>query len=454
MKKEDIKSAYSESTDGFHHSVMNALYHLDDKATAKHRTKKKIMKVALVFAVAAAVGTTTVASATGFFGLFTKPVGNYGVNISTDNSTAPEDEPERAYNCNIKADYLPEGFVPRSGPGYVISHLNDNYYSDCWYFMAFAYKSETYNRTEGYIIDTEETEFNGHRAVITTKKPSENSDRISYVVTEYFDDEKIVLRFQFIGLTDAKKYFEPDHDEMLKIVNGISIEMLDKDVYIDHGSYGGGSPVSDYDTYDLVQEGAGENCVVGKSYTDTVADYDGEETQLTYKVVSITEQDTAGELSKEDFYEAGVGISLYDKFFDENGKFISEYTVDELDKLGDGISSLSQTHKRTYTKKFYCVKLELTADKDIENICRVLSTDAFGISSEGELFRYTDNGQIDPIADTGVNNEKIGIKKGETIVIYSGFVTDTDVENDVRFVIKTANGIEDTAKLSLFEITK
>ena len=70
------------------------------------------------------------------------------------------------------------------------------------------------------------------------------------------------------------------------------------------------------------------------------------------------------------------------------------------------------------------------------------------------MFRYKDNAQVDLIACTGSNSEKTSVKKGETIVIYSGFVTDTDLESDVHFVIKTANDTNETAKLSLFKITK
>ena len=65
MKKDDLQNIYGEVPAGFHHSVMNALCHLDEKAEVKHRSNKKVLKVVLVCALISAIGVAAVASASG-----------------------------------------------------------------------------------------------------------------------------------------------------------------------------------------------------------------------------------------------------------------------------------------------------------------------------------------------------------------------------------------------------
>ncbi len=234
--KKNIKLAYGEPTPAFHHKVMNTLYHLDDKKAAKHSSGKRVLKAVPVCALIAAVGTTTVAASTGFFGLFTKPVGKYGVNITAESQTSLQSSDseetaiyQTARDISIHTAYVPEGFVANEYSGQTYGYLDDNVYSDSRYFQIFAYNSENYNRTERNVIETEETEFNGHSAVISKRKLSETSDHIEYVVTEKFDDKKIVLRCVFSGEAYNNKYFEPAGTVKSRLSKGRTLlkEILD-----------------------------------------------------------------------------------------------------------------------------------------------------------------------------------------------------------------------------------
>lgn len=64
MKKDDLQNIYGEVPAGFHHSVMNALCHLDEKAEVKHRSNKKVLKVVLVCALISAIGVAEVTAVT------------------------------------------------------------------------------------------------------------------------------------------------------------------------------------------------------------------------------------------------------------------------------------------------------------------------------------------------------------------------------------------------------
>ena len=449
MKKEDLRTAYNEPSDGFHHSVMNALYHLDDKKSAKHRSGRRVMKVALVCALIAAVGTTTVAASTGFFGLFAKPVGKYGVNITAESQTSLQSSDlEETENYQIVRDisihtaYVPEGFVANEYNGQTYGYYEDNVFSDSWYFMFFAYDSETYNRTEGSVIENEETEFNGHSAVISKKKLSENSDHIEYVVTEKFDDEKIVLRCVFSGEAYNKKYFEPDRNEILRIMEGVSITRTEVPESQTDGGYSY-APIADTYSSDLLKSGKARPGKLGETFKATVADYESEEVSLDIKVVSVSDVKNDEGLDRDEFYSAGPKINLHDKYFDKDGNLISEVKVEEPLEYGDGIDKLNKTVSKTYHRHIYNVKIEITADKDIKDLYRVFGLDGFGYSDEGKAYKSGSKGNVEEIGFTGCNAESFPLEKGQTKVISCLIYADEETGNDPCIGITTANGNTD-----------
>lgn len=456
MKKENLQNLYGKPSDGFHHSVMNALYHLDDKKKASHASGKRVMRIALVCALVAAVGTGTAAAATGLFGLFSKPVGTYGVNITAESNQSSQSEETEIYqtanDIRISTSYVPEGFVAHEYNGQTYGYFDDNIYSDNWYFMIFAYDSETYNKTETKVIENEETEFNGHSAVISKRKLSESNDRIEYVVTEKFDDEKIVLRCVFSGEAQNKKYFEPDRSEILRIMEGISIARTEASANNNYDSYSDTSPIADIYPHDLINTDKSKTGTVGTPVTVKVADYDSEEASLDIKVVSISDRTTAEGFAKEDFFSAGPTMNLYDYFFDKDGNLIQEITVEKQVEPGDGIDTLGKTVSKTFHRHLYNVKVEITADKDIEELFHVFRFEAFGLSNEGEIYGSSLNGTVEIIGYSGSNGEQLNLEKGKTLVMNCMVYADEETGNDPCFGIITANGNTDEAEMTYYRI--
>lgn len=459
MKKENMKNAYGTPSDGFHHKVMNTLYHLDDKKAKKYVYSKRIMRVALVCAVTGAIAFTAAAASTGFFGLNSKSVGKYGVNITTtsdaNESTVLDDDHMNYHDVDIciKDGYLPQGFetrTPGGKGGFFSAYLDGNIFSESWYFYIIAYKAEDYNITDKFVVKTEETEFNGHKAVINTKKISEESDRVTYIVTEYFDEENTILRAEFHGDLGATKYFEPDYDEMLRIMENISIERVPLGE-IEFDNYNSYSVVSGYFLDDLIMKGKTRYGTVGTPETVKTADYCFEESELTFKVLSITEQTTAEGFDRMDFLSPDDKSTAYDFFFDKNGNFISEYTYQKVDEYGDGLNSLSQTHEETCTRKFYRAQIEFTAvDADIENIYHIVNVDACGIRPDGDAYKGDeDKSLVELIADK-VSSSRIN--KGETVVLDLGFFVDTEAENEACISITVANDYASDAQAVIYRV--
>ncbi len=463
MKKEEMKTAYGTPSDEFRHSVMNTLYHLDDNKTAKYTSRKRAIKVILVCAVIAVAGTTTVAAATNFFGLFSKPVGQYGVAISTS-SIAPEDNTEDqeqdfiapvSHDYIVRMGYTPEGFVPFESNGYTNAYLNGNQYSDSWFFMSFAYEADSYSRTEKSVINSEETEFNGHQALIVTKKSSENNDHITYIVTERFEEENIVLRCEFDGRAYNGSYFEPDRDEMLRIMEGITLEKSDDKANSSRQSTYEKGPLSDVYPSDLIEAGKSSFGEIGKAYTEMTANYyDEAEKALTFKVISVTEQKNAGDFKKADFSSAGEGISLYDKYFDEDGNLKSDQTVTVIDQHGDGVSSLTKTHEETIHRHFYRVQVEVTADQDIDPLYTVYKLYPFAMDNDDQLY-YERNGNTIELIGTSLSDEDpFKLEKEKTLVISYAVIADEEVLPDFCVGVMTGNGLTDEAELRIFRITE
>ena len=109
MKTEDLQNAYTNPPEDFHNAVLSSLYKLDTKAPARYK-KRRVMRVAVVCAIVAALGSfTAVAAATNFFGLFSEPVGKFGLHVGvTEEATASASETLKA--VKMKFGYMTEGF--------------------------------------------------------------------------------------------------------------------------------------------------------------------------------------------------------------------------------------------------------------------------------------------------------------------------------------------------------
>ena len=89
MRTEDLQNAYPNPPEDFHNAVLSSLYKLDAQSPVRYK-KRRVMRVAVVCAIVAALGSfTVVAAATNFFGLFSEPVGKFGLHVGvTEEATA------------------------------------------------------------------------------------------------------------------------------------------------------------------------------------------------------------------------------------------------------------------------------------------------------------------------------------------------------------------------------
>lgn len=218
MKTEDLQNAYPNPPEDFHNAVFSSLCKLDAQSPVRYR-KRRVMRVAVVCAIVAAFGSfTVVAAATNFFGLFSEPVGKFGLHVGvTEEATASASETLKA--VKMKFGYMTEGFeaLPNMS-SHVSKFQNINAENgECFSFSVVPAKDFDY--TETYIIDSEETVVNGHKLIITTRQMTEGGE-VDYGATMYFEDwGYVVWSFAYNG---AEK------DELLKIMQNLSLEE-DKD---------------------------------------------------------------------------------------------------------------------------------------------------------------------------------------------------------------------------------
>ena len=218
MRTEDLQNAYPNPPEDFHNAVLSSLYKLDAQSPVRYK-KRRVMRVAVVCAIVAALGSfTVVAAATNFFGLFSEPVGKFGLHVGvTEEATASTSDSLKA--VKMKFGYMTEGFeaLPNMS-SHVSKFQNINAENgECFSFSVVPAKDFDY--TETYIIDSEETVVNGHKLIITTRQMTEGGE-VDYGATMYFEDwGYVVWSFAYNG---AEK------DELLKIMQNLSLEE-DKD---------------------------------------------------------------------------------------------------------------------------------------------------------------------------------------------------------------------------------
>ena len=210
------------------------------------------------------------------------------------------------------------------------------------------------------------------------------------------------------------------------------------------------TPISHYDLDEVLSEGRTTAVTVNKDYTAVVAGDDGVEKNITIKVSSITEQDNAVGLEKDDFDNAGPLINLHDKYFDSNDQLMSSYTLTVTDALGDGINSLTQTHEKTIQRHFYVANVEITAQEAIDDIYSVLSVYGYGMNDSGKRFYDSDDGEVNLIYSSGYYTQpQVSVKAGETVTLKVGMIVDEGVKEKAVMTIMTVNGKAETAAAAI-----
>lgn len=220
--KNEIRSIYGAAPQSFHNMMVDTLDSLDEAAPAKRRNTRHFA----AFAAAAALLCVGAIGANAVMKSFA-PVkeGNYGLNITVGDSSdsepglmtlgTPSNTPEYV---KPNVGYLPEGMY--------FSEQHGKYFSDdetkC---MTIIYQRITEKQTiQDYnVADYEEMTINGHAAMITYSAiPASENDytRTFYI---YFEDMAMLVEgYVTYGLPD---------DELMKIMEGITVEECDSDMY-------------------------------------------------------------------------------------------------------------------------------------------------------------------------------------------------------------------------------
>lgn len=420
MKKldtEKLKSAYPEPPESFHNAVTGALNALDDKKPLKFTKRRTAIRIAAACAAVAVIGTFAVAAAaTDFFGLIATKKGTYGLNVTVESGTASENEYKR---MNLTFGYLPESYVNSSNyPSWFDYSNGDEYFNAC--------VEHTNSFDEDYlnVIDTVETEYDGHKTLFITFKEAENTDKLYYVSLKYFDEYKRLIRCSCT-----------DFEELKKITAKIGLEPAPDDqpapdVVEDANDYYYDGAILDYDRDDYGFRDAFlsnkiKEAKIGESIELKAADYDEEPATVKAKVKSIIEQDNADGLEKNGFIVLGKAETTFDHYFNADGSLIKEntytkYEGNDEDHLGTAVEITDKEH-------FYVAEIELTSDKDIDDLNKSFLTNVFMFKDRCYYGYSNENSEYALKIYYSKENEKFSLKKGEPVTVKIGFITENDV---------------------------
>ena len=451
MRTEDLQNAYPNPPEDFHNAVLSSLYKLDAQSPVRYK-KRRVMRVAVVCAIVAALGSfTVVAAATNFFGLFSEPVGKFGLHVGvTEEATASTSDSLKA--VKMKFGYMTEGFeaLPNMS-SHVSKFQNINAENgECFSFSVVPAKDFDY--TETYIIDSEETVVNGHKLIITTRQMTEGGE-VDYGATMYFEDwGYVVWSFAYNG---AEK------DELLKIMQNLSLEE-DKDYVPETTS-------ADMVRSDLDLKRREYDWTVNTDFTMHKLGeafqwgHEARSDDFTVKVTSIEEQTGTNGIPSECFNWITDYSLIYSDYFDGNGKLITPYTRhDSTD--ADGVNSQRKTWDTQDDRHFFTATVEITQNTDFPNadfdvmgdFTPVIlikdkngslrhngEEDAYGVMQE-VLY-----GNAATVCSTpGDESNILHMSKGETRTLTYGVVIDDDVMDNayLRFNSQDEQTIDDDAE--------
>lgn len=444
MKTEDLQNAYPSPPEDFHNAVLSSLYKLDTKAPVRYK-KRRVMRVAAVCAIVAAFGSfTAVAAATNFFGLFSEPVGKFGLHVGvTEGATEP------LKHVKMKFGYMTEGFEALPHMSSDVSEFqNINEESgECFSFSVVPAKDFDY--TETYIIDSEETTVNGHKLIITTRQMTEGGE-VDYGAAMYFEDWGYVV--------GGGAYGGADKNELLKIMQNLSL--------VEDTDYVPETTSADMVASDLNIRRREYDWTINTEFTMHKLGeafkwgHEAHSDAFTVKVTSIKEQTGTNGISEE-YWNWTTDYSLiHSDFFDGNGKLLTPYTRHDINE-SDGVNTQRKEWDTEDDRHFYVVTVEITQNSDEEY-------DIFGDFSPVVLIRDKDGsyhhngeedkngvtqriiyGNIDTVLSTpGDEVNVLHMSKGETRTLTYGIVIDDDVMDNayLRFSSQDEQTIDDDAE--------
>lgn len=428
MKQEELKKVYDTPSEEFHDCIVSTLDSLDEVPTlCVHRpATRKIVAVCAAAAVFAAF--TVTAAATDMFGLIAERKGTYGLNVKVENSDTDTAEYQA---MKLKLNYLPESYA--NGKSDSVYYMYEDKTNDT-YFNAKLYYTDQFDYDYTNVVNTEETEINGHKTLIITFKEAENTDKLFYATLKYFDEYHCLVRCN-----------GTDYDELMKITEKAEVEPetdTDTDTktppdVLDGRDYFPWGALSDYANDNegfRIEYFAGRvhKANVGDSIELSVADYEQEAVHVTAKVASVTEKDNVDGLDMGDFIETG-----YSKYFDGAGNLVKQKEETLYENADE--EHLGTARTVTFTRHFYVADIELTAQEDIDDLHKAFGTDVLCIDDENKFFyglETLDYEFVIKIYETSAN-EKISLKKGETTNIKLGFITENDTA-DISYITISA----------------
>lgn len=453
MKPEELKDIYKIPPEDFHNAVLFSLCKLDSESPARYKTRRRALRIAVVCAVAAVLGSfTAVAAATDFFGLFSQPVGEYGLRLAVaEDATEKQSEPLR--NVKMNFGYMTEGYtqVPHTGTDVVKYHI-DGIENSPWYTFSVT-PAKDFDFTEEYVIKSRETAVNGHKLILTTCQMFEGGE-VDYGAVMYFEDWGYVV--------GGGAYGGAEESELLKIMQNLTLE--DNGEYVpDSNEYAPDNlePIISEYVWDVQSEfkihKLGEAFEWGK-----MADENGSSDDFTVKVSSIKEQDSTEGIPGEYFNFMTDYSLIYSDYFDENGRLITPYTRRDFTE-SDGVNSQRKAWDTEDDRHFYVVTIEVTQNtdepysefdvfSDFSPIVLIKDSDGYRYNGKEDGNGITQTelyGDVNTVCSTpGDEANVLNMQKGETRTLTYGIVVDDDVlENAyLRFNTQSRETVDDESE--------
>ena len=354
MKVEDIKRLY-EVSPKLHESIEYTLHQLDSTSVERYRKRRSVRRFVIVFAlIASLIAFSTVAYATNLFGLLTKPVGKYGLDMRVVKESVP-DTTENSKHIKLKLGYIPEGYKQIEDENGFVEPNKYGYggksTSDRWGFSFLIYSADQYSATETYITETTEKTVNGHKIVFMTQQFEDNGEK-QYLAAEYFDEWDTVVVGYCVNQEELAKIMEHlDLEEDTNYVEPKTQTIDDDDDPYAGYAFSMGEETREYQ--------------LGETFTWTSQivnapspEYSLSEGECEITVKFVKENAGIKGLDRSNLM-APDDEEWYARYFNNDGSLKTPYTRTDVE-VGDGINSLNHNDSQEVSRHFYLVTIEVT----------------------------------------------------------------------------------------------
>ena len=354
MKAEDIKRLY-EVSPKLHKSIEYTLQQLNNTSVDYYRKRRSVRRFVIAFAIIASlIAFSTAAYATNLFGLLTKPVGKYGLDMHVVRESTP-DTTEKPKQVKLKLGYVPEGYKQIENENGFVEPNKYSYggksISNRWGFSFLIYSADQYSATETYIIEITEKTVNGHKIVFMTQQFEDNGKK-QYLAAEYFDEWDTVVVGYCVNQEELAKIME--HLDLEEDTSHVEPET--KTIDDDDDPYAG---------YEFSMGEETREYQLGETFTWTSQivnapspKYSFSEGECEITVKSVKENDGIKGLDRSNLM-APNDEEWYSRYFNANGSLKTPYTRTDTE-VGDGINSLGHNDLQEVNRHFYLVTVEVT----------------------------------------------------------------------------------------------